>query len=465
MTGAPPDYRLLGAAFLAVVVLVLLVTRWRWNPALALMLSALLMGGSAVMLGVTPATGTAGETWTFFGVFDTFQTGFGRTLGGVAPLVFFGAVLGRVLADSGGATVLGRQFAKWFGPGNAIWCISALAITVGLTTWFAVGLYLLLPILISLTRETGRPFLSLAIPMVAFLSVMHGLVPPHPGPVIAVAALEADTGKTLLWALLLGLPVAAVCGPLLARNPELREHRPPLLAETESTVSPDYPLPGFGMTLVTVALPILLMLGSSLADMFGWGDTLAGECARSLGHPLSAMLIGLLFSLWSLGLRLGRDFTFLMRGIEQSGASVGMMLIIVGAGGGFGRVLTECGVASVLGGLASQADLPVLLYGWLAAAFIRVSTGSATVAITVASEMLAPVVADSPHVNRELLVIGIGFGSLFLSHLNDGGFWIVRESLGLSVRETLLSWTLAETIIGIGGLLLTLAAAWFLLAF
>jgi gluconate:H+ symporter, GntP family len=462
MTVAPPDYRLLGAACLAVILLVLLVTRWRWNPALALLLSALLMGGSAVMLGVTPATGAAAGTGTFFGVFDAFQTGFGRTMGGVAPLVFFGAVLGRVLADSGGATVLGRCFASWFGPGNAIWCISALAITVGLTTWFAVGLYLLLPILFSLTRETGRPFLTLAIPMVAFLSVMHGLVPPHPGPVIAVATLEADTGKTLLWALLLGLPVAAICGPLLARHSGLREHRPPLLDKTAPTVSAANPLPGVGMTLFTVALPILLMLASSLTDMFGWGDTWAGESARGLGHPLSAMLIGVLFSLWSLGLRLGRDFPTLMRGIEQSGASVGMMLIIVGAGGGFGRVLTESGVADVLGGLASQVDMPIFLYGWLAAAFIRVSTGSATVAITVASEMLAPAVANTPEVNRELLVVGIGFGSLFLSHVNDGGFWIVRESLGLSVRETLLSWTIAETIIGLGGLGLVLGAAWLL---
>jgi len=452
MTGAVLNGSLLALAGMAVVMLVLLVTRWRWNPFLALTLTSLLMGGGAVLLGVVPTSTTV--AWTFPGVLETFQSGLGRTLGSVAPLVILGAILGRVLAESGGATVLAQRFTRFFGKANAGWCIIALAITVGLSTWFAVGLYLLLPVLVSLTRETGRPFLTLAVPMLAFLSVMHGLMPPHPGPVIAVAALQADTGKVLLWALLIGIPTAAVAGPFFARIAVQ-----PALPERSSDESLSQVLPGFGITLLTILLPVLHMLGSTLVELLHAQASVVGRCLTGVGHPVAAMFIGVLFSLWSLGLRCGRDLAALMRSVEQSGASVGMMLLIVGAGGGFGRVLTESGVARVLGGLAAEAHLPVLLYAWLTAAFIRVATGSATVAITVAAELIAPLITPGSLVNRELLVLAIGFGSLFLSHLNDGGFWIVKESLGLTVRETLQTWTITETIIGIAGLLLTLLAA------
>ena len=446
------DGVLLTFALTAIAALVLLVTRWRWNPFLALTLTSLLMGGGAVLLGVVPTSTTV--AWTFPGVLETFQSGLGRTLGSVAPLVILGAILGRVLAESGGATVLAQRFTRFFGKANAGWCIIALAITVGLSTWFAVGLYLLLPVLFSLTRETGRPFLTLAVPMLAFLSVMHGLMPPHPGPVIAVAALQADTGKVLLWALLIGIPTAAVAGPFFARIAVQ-----PALPERSSDESLSQVLPGFGITLLTILLPVLHMLGSTLVELLHAQASVVGRCLTGVGHPVAAMFIGVLFSLWSLGLRCGRDLAALMRSVEQSGASVGMMLLIVGAGGGFGRVLTESGVARVLGGLAAEAHLPILIYAWLAAAFIRVATGSATVAITVAAELLAPLITQGGAVNRELLVLAIGFGSLFLSHLNDGGFWIVKESLGLTVRETLQTWTITETIIGIAGLLLTLLAA------
>lgn len=448
------DGVLLTFALTAIAALVLLVTRWRWNPFLALTLTSLLMGGGAVLLGVVPASTTM--AWTFLGVLETFQSGLGKTLGSVAPLVILGAILGRVLAESGGATVLARRFTRFFGKANAGWCIIALAITVGLSTWFAVGLYLLLPILISLTRETGRPFLTLAIPMLAFLSVMHGLMPPHPGPVIAVAALQADTGKVLLWALLIGIPTAAVAGPFFARIAVQRVKPAPPERSSDESLPPV--LPSFGITLLTILLPVLLMLGSTLVELLHAQASLLGRCITGVGHPVSAMFIGVLFSLWSLGLHCGRDLAALMRSVEQSGAGVGMMLLIVGAGGGFGRVLTESGVARVLGGLAAEAHLPILIYAWLAAAFIRVATGSATVAITVAAELIAPLITPGSLVNRELLVLAIGFGSLFLSHLNDGGFWIVKESLGLTVRETLQTWTITETIIGIAGLLLTLLA-------
>jgi len=453
------DWLLLVLVLFTVAGLVLLVTRWRWNPFLALTLSALFMGGGAVVIGVLPASGGT-DLWSFPAMVEVFQIGLGKTLGSVAPLLILGSILGKVLAESGGAGVLAHRFMQFFGKSNAGLCIITLAMTVGLSTWFAVGLYLLLPILLSLARETQKPFLLLAIPMLSFLSVMHGLMPPHPGPVIAIAALHADMGKVLLWALVIGIPTAAVAGPFFAKIAVKRVNPSP--PENTSASNALAELPGFGITMVTILLPIGLMLAATIIELLGLRDSLVGKWAISLGHPMMAMLVGVLFSLWSLGIRCGRNLPQLMGFIDQSAASVGMMILIVGAGGGFGRVLTESGVARVLGDMAAQAHLPILVYAWLTAAFIRVATGSSTVAITVAAGLLAPMVANATGVNRELLVLSIGFGSLFLSHLNDAGFWIVKESLGLTVRETLQTWTITETIIGIAGLLLTLVAdfAW-----
>ena len=454
------DWPLISLALGSIALLVLLVTRWKLNPFLALTVASLLMGSGSVLLEVTPVSRAAGDAsaWTFLQVVDAFQFGLGKTLGGVASVICLGAILGKLLSESGGANVLAQRFSAFFGRNNAGWCIICLAITVGLSTWFAVGLLLLLPVLVSLTKETGRPFLSLTLPLLSFLSVMHGLMPPHPGPVIAINAFHADTGRVLLWGFIIGLPTAAIAGPLFAKFAVKRVHpSPPSLSEERSS---EIQAPPFGLTLLSMLLPIGLMLSSTLVELLGLKNTPAGALALNLGSPVVAMLVGVLFSLWSLGLRCGRTAPQLLKFTEQSVCAIGMTFLTLGAGGGFARVLTESGLARILGELAAQAHLPLLLYGWLASAFIRVATGSATVAITVAADLLVPLLANSPGTSPELLVISIGCGSLFLSHLNDAGFWIVRDCLGLTVRETLLTWTVLETLIGIAGLLITLGASW-----
>jgi GntP family gluconate:H+ symporter len=342
-----------------------------------------------------------------------------------------------------------------------VWCIVALAIAVGLPTWFAVGLMLLLPILLTLTRETGRPFLLLAIPLVSFLSVMHGLMPPHPGPVVAVAALKADTGMVLLWGFVVGIPTAFLAGPVFAKFAAARvPAEAPALPDTvrRAELIP----PPFGLTLFTILLPVALMLLATVAELALEKDSPVARTAAFVGHPTMALLIAVLFATWSLGTRCGYPPVRLLAFSEESIATIGMTLLVVGGGGGFARVLNEAGVAAALGKLATQAQLPPLLYGWLVAAFIRIATGSATVAITAASGLLIPVVAAHPEVNVELLIISIGCGSLVFSHLNDGGFWIVKDCLGLTVPQMLRTWTVVETIIGIAGQLLTLAvhAVW-----
>jgi len=451
------DWKLVSLAVASIIALVVLVTRFKLNAFIALLVAALLLG--------------LGADLTATNTLKAFQDGLGATLGGIAAVIGFGVMLGKLLAESGGAEVLARHFNAFFGSARVSWCIMALAIAIGLTTWFAVGLILLLPILLTLTRETRRPFLLLAIPLLSFLSVMHGLMPPHPGPVIAIDVFHANTGRVLLWGFVIGIPTAAVAGPLFARWAVAHvAAEPPLIAPTAATNASGKTAlvaPGFGLTLFTMLLPVALMLSATVAELLLPAGHAVRLFVQFIGHPVMALLIAVLFALWSLGIRCGHRAATLLAFTEQSIAGVGMTLLVVGGGGGFARVLREAGVANSLGDMASMLHLPPLVYAWLIAAFIRVATGSATVAITTASGVLAPMLTQMPGVNRELLVISIGCGSLFLSHLNDGGFWIVKDCLGLTVGQTLRTWTVTETIIGIAGLLITLLAdtLWRLAAF
>jgi GntP family gluconate:H+ symporter len=437
------DWSLIALALAGICVLVGLVTWARLNAFLALMIAALIVGGGAgkPMLDVARA----------------FQDGLGATLGGTAAVICLGTMLGKLLAESRGAEVLAKQFAIFFGPRRIGWCIVAISLVVGLTTWFAVGLIILTPILHTLTRETKRPFLHLALPLLSFLSVMHGVMPPHPGPVMAINALHANTGKVMLWGFLLGIPTAAVAGPVFARIASKR------LGITASHAAPPPLHPGarwprFGVTIFSMLLPVGLMLLATLADLISAPGNLR-TTADFIGNPTVALLIAVLFAHWSLGTCCGFSPKQLLKFGEDSVAGVGMMIMIVGGGGGFARVLQTSGVADALGGVAAAAHLSPLLYGWLVSAFIRVATGSATVSITTASALLVPVIARHPGTPVELVVVAIGCGSLFLSHLNDGGFWIVKDCLNLTVPETFKTWSICETIIGVVGLILALIAS------
>ena len=457
------DWNLIFLALAAVAVLVLLVTRWKVNAFISLFLASLIVGAGAVAMGVTPK-GVAAPL-SMIGVVESFGAGLGRTLGGIAAVIGLGMMLGKLLAESGGAEVLAKRFIAFFGPKRVIWCIMALAIAVGLPTWFAVGLVLLLPILLTLTAETKKPFLLLAIPLLSCLSVMHGLMPPHPGPVAAMAAFKdfnPNMGMVLLWGFAIGLPTAILAGPIFARRAaRYVEAQPPSL--TAAGQREGIKAPGFGITLFSILLPILLMLADTVAKLtlpipaeMTHLQRMIGSTFAFIGHPTMALLLAVLFASWSLGTQCGYPGWRVWKFTEESIAAVGMTLLVVGAGGGFAAVLKEAGVADAMGRYAKDLGLPILLYGWFVSAFIRVATGSATVAITTAAGLLATVVGDYPNTNIELLIIAIGCGSLFLSHLNDGGFWIVKDCLGLTVSQTLKTWTVTETIIGIAGLVITL---------
>jgi GntP family gluconate:H+ symporter len=291
---------------------------------------------------------------------------------------------------------------------------------------------------------------------------MHGVMPPHPGPVVAVEALKASMGLVLFWGFVIGIPTAAVAGPIYARFivHRIAANPPPIPRKSQST-DPGFRLPGFGLTLFSILSPVVLMLLSTVAELVLPKGNQLREIAQFLGNPTLALLLAVLFASWSLGLHCGYTRTQVLKFTEGSIATVAMTILVIGAGGGFARVLRDAGVAESIGKAGETASLSPLLYGWLVSAFIRVATGSATVAITTASGLLVPVMAAHPELNPHqvaLIICAIGCGSLFLSHLNDSGFWMVKESLGLTVGQTMKTWTVCETLVGVAGMLFSLVA-------
>jgi GntP family gluconate:H+ symporter len=323
---------------------------------------------------------------------------------------------------------------------------------IGLPVFFQVGLVLLAPVLFTLIRTTGAPLLRLGIPLLAGLSVAHGLVPPHPGPLAAIERLGADTGRTLFYSIIVGFPVAIVAGPLFGRFISRRVKVAPGSMGEQLTGSPTASrTPSLGITLITILLPVLLMLFAALAQATMPEGT-ARRWIAFAGSPLVAMLAATLLSLYTLGRACGFDRNRLLRFAEESLPPIAGVLLVVGAGGGFGRVLDAAGADTAIAEAFGGRALSPLVLGWVIASLLRLAVGSATVAVVTAASIMAPIAAAMPLVNRELLVVAIGAGSLIASHVNDGGFWLVKEYFNMTVPQTVATWTAMETIIAVAGL-------------
>lgn len=438
---------LLPFALVAIIALVVLIARFKLHPFLALILAAVAIGfHSGLKL---PA------------IAKTFQEGFGNTLGFLGVVVGLGMMLGKMLSESGGAHVIAQTFIRLLGERRLPWAMLVVAFVVGVPVWFAVGLVLLAPIVYAIVRETNTPLLRVAIPVAAGLSVSHGFLPPHPGPMLAIEQIGADVGKTILYGVLIGIPTAIVAGPIygLLVGSRLKADLGHL-GERTTKEAPSHP-PGFGLTLLTILLPVLLMLLSSLADLTLPKDNRLREWANFVGSPIIAMLLAVLLSIYSFGYARGFSGKQILKFFEDCIGPAASILLIVGAGGGFSKMLERGGAGAAIADIVEQAHVSPLLLGWTVAAAIRVAVGSATVAITMASAFMAPVALNTPDLNRELLVLAMGAGSLFLSHVNDGGFWFVKESFNLTVAQTLKTWTVMETVIGLVGLALVMLLAQF----
>ncbi|MFF7592642.1 GntP family permease [Kitasatospora purpeofusca] len=444
LAAAPPvlphtdsDGRLLVAVLLAIGAIVLLITKLKLHPFLALTL------GSGLLAAVAGAP--------FDKLLSSFSTGFGATVAGVGLLIGLGAMLGKLLADSGGANIIADTVLSRSRTRALPWAMALIAAVLGLPLFFEVGVVLLVPIVLLVARRGNVPLIRIGIPALAGLSVLHGLVPPHPGPLVAVDALKADLGVTLALGLLIAVPTLIVAGPLFARVAE-RWVGPLETPETDVPVEPAKRehTPSFGAVLATILLPVVLMLGKALADVVvDDPKALPQRVLDFVGSPLIALLAATLLGMLTLGRAAGFDKARISETVGSSLGPIAGIVFIVGAGGGFKQTLIDVGVGTAVSDWSSKWHIPALLLGWLIAVLIRLATGSATVATITAAGIVAPLAADMSSTHAALLVLAIGAGSLFLSHVNDAGFWLVKEYFGMSVGQTLKSWSVMETVISV----------------
>jgi GntP family gluconate:H+ symporter len=429
---------------IAIAGLILLIAGFKVNSTIAVVLAALFLGLSSGM--------------ELSAIMKRFTEGVGNILGSIAMILGLGSMLGKLMAESGGAERIALTLIHRLGESRVHWTMLVIACIVGVPVFFQVGLVLLMPLAFTMAQKTRMPLLQIGIPLVSGLSVMHGLVPPHPGPMVAVEVLKADIGKTILYSVLVGIPTAILSGPLLGKSLARRvplEASGELLAQFTQKASHKN-LPGFGITLFTILLPVLLMLLATAVDLAVPGGHAFRQTADFIGHPIVALLIALLFSFYSLGYKCGFDRQQILGFTNVCLAPIGGVILVIGAGGGFKEVLVGSGVGAAIAERASHWHLSPLFFGWLVAALIRIATGSATVAITTAAGIVLPVASGEPGVNLELVVVAMGAGSLILSHVNDAGFWLVKEYFNMSVAQTLKTWTVMETIISIVALVFTL---------
>jgi GntP family gluconate:H+ symporter len=438
-------------ALIAVIALVILIARFKLNPFVTLVVVSILL---ALSVGMPMDK-----------IVASFETGVGGTLGHIALVVGLGTMLGKMMAESGGAERIATTLIESFGEKRAHWAMVTIAFIVGLPVFFEVGFVLLIPIAFNVAKRTGMSMVAVGLPMVAGLSVVHGLIPPHPAALLAVTAYKADIGKTIMYAIIVGIPTAAVAGPIFAKLIDRYVRLPDVnpiadqFTEEDATVQATHQLPGFGVTLFTILLPVFLMLIGSWADLFTTPKSFINDFLKLIGNSVVALLIAALVSFYTFGKERGFNRDSILKFTNECVAPTAIITLVVGAGGGFGRVLRDSGISDAIVHLASEANVSVLVLGWLVAVMIRIATGSATVALATAAGIIAPIAANVPNVKPELLVLATGAGSLILSHVNDGGFWLVKEYFNMTVPQTFKTWTVCETIISVLALLLTLALA------
>ena len=446
-----PNQLLLTQAFIAIVVLVWMIARWQVNAFLALLLVSV---GLGAVTGMDPTK-----------IATSIQEGMGGVLGSIAGVIGLGAVIGQLLTFSGGAHVVAERINSWFGAHRVIWSITLVAFLIGLPVFFAVGLALLAPVVLSISKESRRPIMWIGIPALAALSAAHGLVPPHPGPMAAIDIVGADSGKTLVLALIIAVPSIIIAGPLysnwLYKNKSTSANKLQDLNSKLTTPASDqrqlenkeiWPAPNFWASMSVLAAPALLMLIAAFCKWF-WPDAGAWRgWVDLIGSPLVAMLLSTFYACYIFGISQGVSAKAVYSSIESGLGPVAGVLLVVGAGAGFNRTLIESGVGDAITQVTQNWSMSPILLGWLVAALIRVATGSATVAITTSAGIMAPIALATTGVQLELLALSMGAGSLVLSHVNDAGFWLVKEYFQLSVKETFYTWTALETLLSVTAL-------------
>lgn len=435
---------LLTSALGSVITLIVLIARFKLNPFVVLLTVSLAL---AIVTRMPLPT-----------IVKSFEAGLGGTLGHIAIVVALGTMLGKMMAESGGSDRIAQTLIEFFGEKRAPWAMVAIGLLVGLPVFFEVAFVLLIPIVFNVARRTGMSIVLVGLPMVAGISVVHGLVPPHPAAMLAVTAFDADIGRTVFYALLVGVPTAIIAGPLYAKiiapRIQLAPENPMAAQFVEG--STDHELPSFALTVATILLPVFLMLTGSWADAISHAGTKANAGLHLLGNADIALLAGVLVSFVTLGRMRGFTRETILKLSNESLAPTATITLLVGAGGGFGRILQDSGTSQAIIDAARGAHLSIILLAWLVAALVRLATGSSTVGMSTSAGIVAPIAMHAGGVRPELLVLATGAGSLIFSHVNDGGFWLVKEYFNMSVIQTIKSWSICETIISVVALVLTL---------
>ncbi|AGJ78034.1 gluconate:H+ symporter [Cutibacterium avidum] len=438
--------QLIAAAIIGFALIITLITKFELHPFLSLTIGALTVGAIA-QLSLTE-------------MLESYSTGVGSTVASVGVLIALGAIIGKLLADSGGADEIVDTLVSKASAATLPWAMALIGAVIGLPMFFEIGLVLLVPVILLVTRRSKLPLMKVAIPALAGLSTMHALVPPHPGPLAAIGLLKADLGVTLGLGVLIAIPTVVVAGPLFSRLAArwVPVDAPDLFLNSDengrSGIAPGHPK--FSVTLMTVLLPVILMMGKALADILADKSTVVRNILDFLGQPMFALLLTTLLAIFTLGKASGMDKEAISVSIGASLPPIAGILLIVAAGGGFKQILVDTGIAKLLANGITGSSVSPLLMAWLVAVVIRLATGSATVATVTAAGILEPVAATMPSTHAALLVLAIGCGSVFFSHVNDAGFWLIKEYFGISVGENIKSWSLMETVLSVCGLLLVL---------
>ncbi len=384
-------------------------------------------------------------------VIDSIQTGIGNTLGFLVMILGFGSMLGKLVADSGAAQRITTQLVASFGIKNVQWAVVLTGFIVGIPMFYSVGFVILIPLVFTVAATTKLPLIYVGLPMLASLSVTHGFLPPHPAPTAISVMFDADIGKTLVYGIIIAIPAIIVAGPLFSRTIKNIEATP-LQEFYNPIILKDEEMPSLATSIFSALLPVLLIGFSTLSNTFLPDDFLLKPIINFIGNPVIAMLISVLVAIYTLGLARGRKMTDIMKSVSTAVSSITMVLLIIAGAGALKQILTDSGVSDYIAQLLVGSSISPLILAWLIATVIRICVGSATVAGLTAAGIIMPLIS-STGASPELMVLAIGSGSLMLSHVNDGGFWLFKEYFNLSIKETLSTWTVMETTVGVMGLI------------
>ena len=420
---------------LGAIVFQIVLTIKKVSPIISLLLVAIIAG---LCLGMKPED-----------VLKSVEKGVGSTMGGVALVICLGAVLGKILEVTGAAERIAVTLINTFGQKNIQWAVMVTGFIIGIPLYYNAGFIILVPLVFMLARKSGLPLLYIAIPMAASLSTTHCFLPPHPGPALLVNAFKADMGKTLIYGLCIALPAVVLAGPLLGRRlKNFKISESGLFSSSEGMTTAKLPS---ALTSFFIALmPVLLITLSVVAENLLQGGILQ-KILLFIGNSNMALLITVITAFLFFGVLKNVKMEIQMKWLNDAISSIAVILLIITAGGVFKQVLDDSGTDDYISSFSKQWNMPPLLFAWIVTALLRVTIGSATVAAITAAGVITPLLTQS-NVSPELMVLAVGSGSVFGSHINDSGFWMFKEFFKLSLKQTFLSWTVMETIISIAGL-------------